>query len=109
MIATIAILTTTVASAAEADALAAALVGERLAACVQSAPVRSCYRWEGAVTTADERLLTIKTAPDRAAALAERLATLHPYDLPEIVTVLAEASVEYAAWVREETSAFNRD
>ena len=35
------------ASPEEADALARALVQERLAACVNIAPVRSCYIWEG--------------------------------------------------------------
>lgn len=100
---TVFILTTTVGTAAEAEAIAATLVAERLAACVQMTPIRSCYRWGGAVTTADETLLTIKTASDRVAALRARIEALHPYDLPEILTAETEASPAYARWVADET------
>ncbi len=99
------LLTTTVATAAEAEDLAQVLVAERLAACVQIDAVRSCYRWEGQVTLAPEARLTFKTAPDLAAPLQARLATLHPYDVPEIVLTTAAASPGYAAWIAAETRA----
>lgn len=84
--------------------LARALVDERLAACVNVAGrVRSIYRWKGAVEEADERLLVIKARADRLEALAARLAELHPYDVPELLTFPVERGLgPYLDWVRTE-------
>ena len=40
---------TTVATRADADALARAMVEQRLAACAQISAIESVYRWHGAV------------------------------------------------------------
>lgn len=91
--------------AATADAIARALVDERLAACVQVLPgLRSTYRWQGAVEQADEVLLVAKTSADRFDALAARVRALHPYELPELVAVEAAGGLApYLAWVTEQT------
>lgn len=88
-----------------ADALASALVGERLAACVNVLPgVTSTYRWKGEVARDEEVLLLIKTTADRQEALVERLHALHPYELPEAVAVEADGGLAaYLAWVAEQT------
>jgi periplasmic divalent cation tolerance protein len=85
--------------------LARALVEERLAACVNLVPgVTSIYRWEGALHEDAEWLLVAKTTQDRLAALAERLAVLHPYALPELVALAPSGGSErYLSWVRAET------
>lgn len=91
--------------AAAAD-LAAALVHARLAACVQASPVRSTYRWQGAVEADDEVLLTIKTAADRLDALRAHVLANHPYEVPEIVVLAADAASShgpYVDWVVAET------
>ena len=88
-----------------ADALATALVDERLAACVNMLPgVRSIYRWKGAVERGEEVLLLIKTTADRQDELFARLKTLHPYELPEAVAVEAVGGLAaYLDWVSAET------
>jgi periplasmic divalent cation tolerance protein len=92
---------------ASAQALADALVGERLAACVSRLPgVRSTYRWQGAVTTDSEQLLLIKTTAARFEAMKARLLALHPYELPELVGVpVTQAHDAYLDWVRAQTTA----
>ena len=93
---------TTMPDDARTDELARALVDERLAACVNvHAPMRSTYRWRGAVEQEAERQVVIKTRRDRLRALEERLHALHPYELPEFVVIEASASTAYAGWVRE--------
>lgn len=81
---------------------ARALVESGFAACVQvSSEVLSVYRWQGVVEQAAERVLSIKTTQARVAALQERLATLHPYDVPEfVVTPILGGSDAYLTWVR---------
>lgn len=100
------IVTTTVASEADAARLARELVAHRLAACVQvDVDVRSFYRWQGRDCEDVEWRLTLKTVPERADAVAAFLREHHPYELPQVVMVPACASAAYAAWVRSETGA----
>lgn len=88
---------------ASAQALADALVGEHLAACVNRIPaIASTYRWKGQVVTDHEELLLIKTTATRFPALKERLVALHPYELPELIAVpVAEGHRPYLDWVRD--------
>lgn len=90
---------------ASADALAAALVELRLAACVNIlAPCRSLYRWQGAVEQATEVPLLMKTTAARYAALEAEIRARHPYELPEIVAVPIEAGLPaYLQWLQDET------
>jgi len=92
---------------ASAEALATALVTERLAACVNIlAPCRSVYRWQGAIESAREVPLLIKTTTERYAALEAAIRVRHPYELPEIVAVpVTHGLPEYLAWVVTETRA----
>jgi periplasmic divalent cation tolerance protein len=87
--------------AEKAAQVARMLIDERLAACVNLvATVRSIYRWQGAIQDDAEALAIIKTTADRYAALAARLAELHPYDVPEIIAVpLADGHPPYLAWL----------
>ena len=92
--------------AASAQSLADALVGERLAACVNRLPgIRSTYRWQGKVVTDDEQLLLIKTTDARFEALKARLLQLHPYDLTELIAVpIAQGHDAYLDWVRAQSA-----
>lgn len=105
MIQTVTIVVTTLPDAEIADALTREVLDARLAACVQRAmPVRSSYRWQDQVESADEYTLTFKTSASRAVALVELISQRHPYDVPEIVSWAVDASPAYAHWVHTETS-----
>ncbi len=98
---------TTVASDADAAALADRLVEDRLAACVQVVPnVRSVYRWEGAVRRDDEVQLAIKTVASCVDAIEDLFRAHHPYDVPELVAVRADrVGAGYRAWIEDEVRA----
>ena len=100
------IVLTTAPDAAVAQGIAEALVGEHLAACVNVlAPMRSVYRWEGKIEQSDEVQLVIKTSESRFAAVAARLKVLHPYEVPEILMIRADAGADaYVAWIHRETA-----
>ncbi len=91
--------------AASARRIADALVGERLAACVQILPgVASVYRWQGAVEHADEWLLLVKSGRDRLPALTARIVELHPHEVPEVIALdVAGGLPAYLDWIARET------
>ncbi|MFO7833285.1 MAG: divalent-cation tolerance protein CutA [Halohasta sp.] len=85
-----------------ATELAATLVDERLAACVNAVDCRSTYRWEGEVTTDDETILLLKTTDEGYDRLAARIEALHPYDVPCIERFdEAEVADRFGAWIDE--------
>ena len=90
---------------ASAAALAAALVEARLVACVNVlAACTSVYRWQGAVETASEVPVLMKTTLARYAALEAAIRARHPYELPEIVAVPVDHGLPaYLDWVAAET------
>jgi periplasmic divalent cation tolerance protein len=90
---------------ASADAIAAALVEERLAACATVLPgARSTYRWEGRVEHAQEVLLLIKTTRERLDVVTARVTALHPYELPEVIAVEAAGGLApYLQWITEQS------
>ena len=96
--------TTTVASRAEATALAREILAQRLAACVQiDEGVTSLYRWQGQLREDSEVRLVIKSLPGCVAALQALFATHHPYEVPQFLAQLMRASPAYARWARAET------
>ena len=96
---------TTLPADTDGQALAAALVDERLAACVNLLPaMESVYRWEGRVEHETERQLVIKTSRDRVVALWDRVRELHPYEIPEfLVLSIVDGNEAYLRWVGEST------
>jgi periplasmic divalent cation tolerance protein len=79
------------------------LVTEKFAACANILPaVESIYRWKGKIENADEVIVFFKTTPDRQKAFQDKLRSLHPYDVPEIVFIsVTNGLPEYLRWVTE--------
>ena len=88
-----------------AETLAASLIEQRLAACVNIlAPCSSIYRWQGKIQREEEHPLLIKTARDRYAAVEASIRASHPYELPEIIAVsVSHGLPAYLQWVESET------
>ena len=94
------VLTTTVDTLENAQALARELIARRLAACVQVEPgLQSFYRWEGREHEDAEVRLTLKTMLRHREAIEALFGERHPYALPQFVCVTADASEAYARWV----------
>jgi periplasmic divalent cation tolerance protein len=88
-----------------ATELSRTLVEERLAACVNRVDCASTYRWDGEVHDDEEVILLAKTTADRYEALADRVESLHPYDVP-CIERFEEADVldAFADWRAESVS-----
>jgi periplasmic divalent cation tolerance protein len=95
---------TTTATSDEAERLARGIVEARLGACVQIQPIRSIYRWQGAVCDESEFRLSIKTRQAQFVALKNFIRTHHSYETPEIVQIpIAAGSAAYLQWIDEGT------
>lgn len=100
------IVLTSLPSREAAAQLAQALVERRLAACVNMlAECTSVYRWQGAIETAREVPLLIKTRAALYEAVEAAIRELHPYELPEIVAVTVQRGLPgYLEWIASETA-----
>ena len=95
----------TAASVEDAKSIGRALVGDRLAACVNVIPgMVSVYRWEGALQEAEEVVLIAKTRTEKFDALAARVAEIHPYDTPCAIRLDISAGLApFLDWIADET------
>ena len=91
------------ANADEAERIGRAMVEGCLAACINIlGPIRSIYRWRGAVETSDEVAAIFKTSHAQADTLITRIAALHSYEVPCIATWPIDKILgSYADWVEE--------
>ena len=88
---------------AEAETIARDVIDRRLAACANILPgVHSIYRWNGAIEQADEAAAIFKTTLAQAETLMTRIAALHSYDTPCVVTWPIDKLLSpYADWVED--------
>ena len=88
-----------------ADAMARALVEQRLAACVHVTPTESHYRWQGELHHEPEFVLQARTTTKRLPAVEQLIRRMHSYELPGIaVTPIIAGSAAYLAWIADSVS-----
>src|SRR5436190_21493322 len=86
-----------------AQGIANQLVTEKLAACANILPaIESIYRWKEKLETGNETLVFFKLSEDRQSDFQNKLRSLHPYEVPEIIFVLVTSGLpEYLRWVSD--------
>ncbi|MCP2604981.1 divalent-cation tolerance protein CutA [Candidatus Aminicenantes bacterium AH-873-B07] len=92
---------TTINKEDDAYKIANKLVEERLAACITVLPLgTSYYWWKGKIDKEKEYVLLIKTKKDKYQKVEERLRDLHPYEVPEIISIpIIKGFKEYLNWI----------
>ena len=89
---------------AAAERILGGLLEQRLAACVQTMPIRSAYRWKGALNRESEVLALVKTTAALYPEVEAFIRAGHSYEVPEIVWLPIAAGFEkYLRWIGEET------
>lgn len=95
----------TVPNAKVADRVAGALLGQKLAGCVNQIPrLKSLYWWEGKIEKSREILLMVKTRTSLIPALTRCVRKNHPYTVPEVISLpIAQGHAPYLQWLRAST------
>src|SRR5690349_13943582 len=86
-----------------AQRIANQLITERFAACANILPaIESIYRWKEKIETGSETVVFFKLSEDRQSAFQDKLRSMHPYEVPEIIFVPVTSGLpEYLRWVAE--------
>jgi periplasmic divalent cation tolerance protein len=89
----------------EAAEIAQALVGARLAGCVNIIrDIRSVYRWQDKIEDDAEVLMIAKTQKHLFESIVKKVRELHSYEVPEIIAMpIVEGSEDYLSWLKEVT------
>ncbi len=90
---------------ADANRIAKTVLEERLVACVNVvAGVKSLYWWKDKVQEDTESLLVLKTPASCFESLERRLQEIHPYEVPEVLSLPVDAGANsYISWVGSST------
>ncbi len=94
---------TTVSTLEDAEKLISELENLNLFACAQTQEIRSTYLWNGEWITEDEIEIRFKHTPETKKDLIDKIRSVHPYEIPQIISFPVEATLEYEKWVKDST------
>jgi len=91
----------TTGSEEEAHRIAAQLLNQRKAACVNIVPrVDSLFWWQGKLDSAQETLLVIKTKASKLKEITELVKKVHSYEVPEVIALpIVGGNEDYLKWL----------
>lgn len=94
----------TTANAEEAQRIAALLLKERKAACINIVPgISSLFWWQGKLDSAQENLLIVKSKASVLDAIVNLVKEHHSYDVPEIIALpIIGGNPDYLDWIGKE-------
>ena len=99
------IISTTIDTEKAAKKLAADIVKHKLGACVHIQGVTSIYTWNDKMYEEPEYELNIKTTAKLSRKCQDFIASVHTYDLPEIIeTPITSGSADYLRWIKDNTA-----
>ncbi|XP_078082524.1 protein CutA homolog [Mustelus asterias] len=83
--------------------IARTIMEKKLAACVNVLPeVFSIYNWDHEITETVEVLMVIKTRSSKMHELTEFIRSVHPFEIPEVISLsVDQGNPLYLKWIEE--------
>ncbi|XP_038637939.1 protein CutA homolog isoform X1 [Scyliorhinus canicula] len=83
--------------------IARTIMEKKLAACVNIVPeVFSMYSWDSEITETIEVLMVIKTRSSKMHELTEFIRSVHPFEIPEVISLsVDQGNPLYLKWIEE--------
>jgi periplasmic divalent cation tolerance protein len=85
-----------------AKKIASVLLEKKLIACANIFPVQSMYKWNGETKNTKEVVVILKTNSKNWKKIKQIVKKLHPYKIPCIIKISAEANNKFADWINKE-------
>jgi len=76
---------------------------KKLISSANSFPIKSTSRWTGEINEVDEIIVLLNTRKGNWEKLESEIKKIHPYKVPCIAKINADANKEYERWVKKET------
>lgn len=96
------IIYTTVPDKENAISIVNKLIAKKLIACANFFPIQSMYVWEGELNEDQEYTLLLKTDKKKFDVICEEITKIHPYEIPCIMKLSAEAAKPFGQWVNDQ-------
>ena len=87
----------------EAKKIVDYLLKQKLIACANYIPIESSYWWKGKIENSNEIVTLLKTKEENFEKLKQEIKKIHPYDVPCIIKLNAEANKDYEEWINNVT------
>ena len=98
------IIYTTIGSREEAKKFSKHIIENKLAGCTNISEINSMYFWEDKITDEKEFAILIKTTKEKVEELKKEIKKVHPYEIPCIIELKAEANEDYFKWIKKSIS-----
>ncbi len=81
------------------------LIDNKLCACVNFTRIRSIYTWKGKLEDQQEFIALFKATKNSSEKLKSAIASMHPYEVPEIIELrISDVSKSYMSWLSTESA-----
>lgn len=98
----IGLLYVTHASINDAELLCKVLLNEKLISCANFFPINSIYEWDNKIINENETVSLIKFNKINVDEVEKRITELHPYEVPCIMRIPADANIEFEKWINSQ-------
>ena len=82
--------------------IALILLKKRLIACANIFPIESSYWWKSKIAREKEFIIIAKTLEKSFAEIKKEIERVHPYSIPCIIKIPANANEKYFGWLKKE-------
>jgi len=85
----------------EANRISQHLISNKIVACSNIHPIKSCYHWQKKIENDSEFVAIYKTSYANVALVEKVVEELHPYEIPCILHWEFSCNLSYEKWLRK--------